>query len=100
LTTSPSSPSSGLGRAELFQRQLPEARGVGGVERVRGNAAAARRTSEVRDDDLSYEKLPIPDTDRQTLAIYHAEHSSPSARALALLATMVAGDRTLERASR
>ncbi len=37
--------------------------------------------------ELSYEKLPIPDADRQTLAIYHAEPGSPTARALTLLAT-------------
>ncbi len=37
--------------------------------------------------ELSYEKLPIPDTDRQTLAVYHADPGSPSARALALLAS-------------
>jgi transcriptional regulator with XRE-family HTH domain len=36
--------------------------------------------------ELSYEKLPIPDTDRQTLFIYHAEPGSPSAQGLALLA--------------
>ena len=42
--------------------------------------------------ELSYEKLPIPDTDRQTLSVYHAEPGSPSAQALALLATMIAGD--------
>lgn len=37
--------------------------------------------------ELSFEKLPIPDTDRQTLAVYHAEPGSRSAQALALLAT-------------
>jgi len=36
---------------------------------------------------LSYEKLPIPDTDRQTLGVYHATPGSASAQALALLAT-------------
>jgi hypothetical protein len=42
---------------------------------------------------LSYEKLPIPDTDRQTLAVYHAEPGSRSAQALALLATAHAAER-------
>jgi transcriptional regulator with XRE-family HTH domain len=37
--------------------------------------------------ELNYEKLPLPDTDRQTLAVYHAASGSPSAQALALLAT-------------
>ncbi|MDQ1539879.1 MAG: hypothetical protein QOH29_605 [Actinomycetota bacterium] len=40
--------------------------------------------------ELSYEKLPIPDTDRQMLSIYHAEPGSPSAQALALLLTTAA----------
>jgi hypothetical protein len=38
--------------------------------------------------ELNYEKLPIPDADRQTLAVYHAEPGSPSARSLALLASL------------
>ena len=37
--------------------------------------------------DLSHEKLPIPDTDRQTLAVFHAASGSASAQALTLLAT-------------
>jgi transcriptional regulator with XRE-family HTH domain len=37
---------------------------------------------------LSYEKLLIPDTDRQTLSVYHAAPGSASAQALALLATI------------
>jgi transcriptional regulator with XRE-family HTH domain len=41
---------------------------------------------------LSYEKLPIPDTDGQTLVAYHAEPASPSAQALALLATTAASE--------
>jgi transcriptional regulator with XRE-family HTH domain len=36
--------------------------------------------------ELSYERFPIPDTDRQTLGIYHAAPGSASAQALALLA--------------
>jgi transcriptional regulator with XRE-family HTH domain len=43
--------------------------------------------------ELSYEKLPIPDTDRQSLVVYHAAPGSPSARGLALLATAQAGER-------
>jgi hypothetical protein len=31
---------------------------------------------------------PIPDADRQTLAVYHAEPGSPSAQSLALLASL------------
>jgi transcriptional regulator with XRE-family HTH domain len=40
--------------------------------------------------ELNYERLPIPDTDRQTLGIYHAVPASASAQALALLATTTA----------
>jgi transcriptional regulator with XRE-family HTH domain len=43
--------------------------------------------------ELSYEKLPIPDTDRQTLVVYHAAPGSPSAQGLALLASAAAGER-------
>jgi transcriptional regulator with XRE-family HTH domain len=43
--------------------------------------------------ELNYEKLPIPDTDRQTLVVYHAASASPSAQALALLATTAAEER-------
>jgi hypothetical protein len=43
--------------------------------------------------ELSYEKLPIPDTDRQTLGVYHAAPGSASAQALALLATTVSEQR-------
>jgi transcriptional regulator with XRE-family HTH domain len=43
--------------------------------------------------ELSYEKLPIPDTDRQTLVVYHAASGSASAQALALLATTTAEER-------
>jgi transcriptional regulator with XRE-family HTH domain len=43
--------------------------------------------------ELSYEKLPIPDTNCQTLVIYHAEPATRSAQALTLLATTVAGER-------
>ena len=40
--------------------------------------------------ELNYEKLPIPDADRQTLCIYHAVPASSSAQALTLLATATA----------
>jgi transcriptional regulator with XRE-family HTH domain len=40
--------------------------------------------------ELGYEKLPIPDTDRQTLCIYHAAPGSRSAQSLTLLATTTA----------
>ena len=43
--------------------------------------------------ELSYQKLPIPDTNCQTLVIYHAEPGTPSAQALTLLATTAAGER-------
>jgi transcriptional regulator with XRE-family HTH domain len=42
---------------------------------------------------LSYEKLPIPDTDHQALSIYHAAPGSSSAQALELLATIAAEGR-------
>jgi transcriptional regulator with XRE-family HTH domain len=42
--------------------------------------------------ELSYEKLPIPDSNCQTLVIYHAEPGSRSAQALTLLATAAAGE--------
>ena len=50
--------------------------------------------------ELSYTKLPIPDTDRQTLAIYHAAPGSPSERALALLATTTIREREPDRTLR
>ncbi len=43
--------------------------------------------------ELSYEKLPIPDADRQTLCIYHAAPGSASAQALTLLATTTATEK-------
>ena len=47
--------------------------------------------------ELTYTKLSIPDTDRQTLSIYHAAPGSPSAQALALLATTSVPEREPER---
>jgi transcriptional regulator with XRE-family HTH domain len=43
--------------------------------------------------ELSYEKLPIPDTDRQILGVYHAAPGTTSAQALALLASAAAEER-------
>jgi hypothetical protein len=54
--------------------------------RRRGTARLAH--PQVGPLELNYEKLPIPDADRQTVAIYHAAPGSPSAQALALLATL------------
>jgi transcriptional regulator with XRE-family HTH domain len=43
--------------------------------------------------ELSYEKLQIPDTDRQMLVVYHAAPDSASAQALALLAATATEER-------
>jgi transcriptional regulator with XRE-family HTH domain len=43
--------------------------------------------------ELSYERLPIPDTDRQTLCLFHAAPGSAAAQALALLATTAIQER-------
>ncbi|WP_039940939.1 helix-turn-helix transcriptional regulator [Streptomyces himastatinicus] len=40
--------------------------------------------------ELRHEKLPLPDTDRQMLIIYHAEPGSPTAERLGLLASLAA----------
>jgi transcriptional regulator with XRE-family HTH domain len=50
--------------------------------------------------DLRHEKLPIPDTDRQTLAVFHAASGSSSAQALTLLATTAAEERAPIRSRR
>jgi transcriptional regulator with XRE-family HTH domain len=49
--------------------------------------------------ELSSEKLPLPDTDRQTLVVYHAAPGSASALAFALLATPPARDGQREQTS-
>jgi transcriptional regulator with XRE-family HTH domain len=49
--------------------------------------------------ELSYEKLSIPDTDRQALGIFHAAPGSASAQALTLLATTSIGEREPVRTS-
>jgi transcriptional regulator with XRE-family HTH domain len=43
--------------------------------------------------ELNYEKLPIPDADRQTLCIYHASPGTSTAQALTLLAAATATER-------
>jgi transcriptional regulator with XRE-family HTH domain len=43
--------------------------------------------------ELSYERFPIPGTDRQALGVYHAAPASSSAQALALLAMTTAEQR-------
>jgi hypothetical protein len=55
-----------------------------------GHGAALHKVGPL---ELSCEKLPIPDTDRQTLVVYHVEIGSTSAQELALLATTAAGER-------
>ncbi len=50
--------------------------------------------------ELSYTKFPIPDTDRQTLSIYHAAPGTASERALAVLATTTVREREPERTLR
>jgi hypothetical protein len=40
--------------------------------------------------ELSFEKLPLPETDGQILVVYHAAPGSRTAQALALLATQTA----------
>jgi hypothetical protein len=47
--------------------------------------------------ELSYEKLPIPDTDRQALGVYHAAPGSATAQALTLLATTAIREREPDR---
>jgi transcriptional regulator with XRE-family HTH domain len=43
--------------------------------------------------ELNWEKLPLPDTDHQVLAIYHAKPGSRSAQGLALLGSAAATER-------
>jgi hypothetical protein len=62
--------------------------------------ARPRRSGTIRLDhpqvgplELSYQKLAIPDTDCQTLVIYHAEPGTPADQALTLLATTAERER-------
>jgi transcriptional regulator with XRE-family HTH domain len=66
--------------------------------RPKGSGTTVMHHPQVGRLELSYSKLPIPDTDRQTLSIYHAAPGSPSERALALLATTTVPEREPERA--
>jgi transcriptional regulator with XRE-family HTH domain len=66
--------------------------------------ARAKRSGTTRIDhpvvgplELSYEKLPIPDTDRQALGLYHAAPGSATAQALTLLATTAIREREPDR---
>ncbi len=63
----------------------------------KGSGTSVMHHPQVGHLELSYTKLPIPDTDRQTLSIYHAAPNSPSERALALLATTTVREREPER---
>jgi transcriptional regulator with XRE-family HTH domain len=68
--------------------------------RPKGSGTTVMQHPQVGRLELSYAKLPIPDTDRQTLSIYHAAPGSPSERALALLATTTVREREPERTLR
>ena len=68
--------------------------------RPKGSGTSVMHHPQVGRLELSYTKLPIPDTDRQTLSIYHAAPGSSSARALALLATTTVREREPERTLR
>lgn len=65
--------------------------------RPKGSGTTIMQHPQVGRLELSYTKFPIPDTDRQTLSIYHAAPGSPSERALALLATTTVREREPER---
>lgn len=66
----------------------------------KGSGTSVMHHPQVGRLELSYTKLPIPDTDRQTLSMYHAAPDSPSQRALALLATTTVPEREPERTLR
>ncbi len=68
--------------------------------RPKGNGTTVMNHPQVGLLELSYTKLPIPDTDRQTLSIYHAAPGSPSERALALLGTTTVPEREPDRTLR
>jgi transcriptional regulator with XRE-family HTH domain len=68
--------------------------------RPKGSGTTVMLHPQVGRLELSYTKFPIPDTDRQTLSIYHAAPGSSSERALALLATMTVREREPERTLR
>ena len=68
--------------------------------RPKGSGTTVMHHPQVGRLELSYTKFPIPDTDRQTLSIYHAAASSSSERALALLATTTVREREPDRTLR
>jgi hypothetical protein len=49
--------------------------------------------------ELGYETLAVNGADGQVLTVYHAEPGTPSAQALALLSSMVAGASAVDRRS-
>ena len=65
--------------------------------RPKGSGTSTMDHPQVGRLELTYTKLPIPDTDRQTLSIYCAAPGSPSAQSLALLATTTVPEREPER---
>ena len=66
--------------------------------RPKGSGTTVMHHPQVGRLELTYTKLPIPETDHQTLSIYHAAAGSPSERALTLLATTTIPEREPERA--
>ena len=68
--------------------------------RPKGTGTTTMHHPQVGRLELSYTKFPIPDTDRQTLSIYHAAPGSASERALAVLATTTVREREPERTLR
>jgi hypothetical protein len=68
--------------------------------RPKGSGTSVMHHPQVGRLELCYAKLPVPDTDRQTLSVYHAAPGSSSERALALLATTTVPEREPERTAR
>jgi transcriptional regulator with XRE-family HTH domain len=68
--------------------------------RPKGSGTTVMLHPQVGRLELSYTKFPIPETDRQTLSVYHAAPGSTSERALALLATTTVREREPERTLR
>ncbi len=59
----------------------------------RAYGATPKRPVRVGPLELGWAKLPVPEADRQLLAVYHAAPGSASAQALALLASAIAETR-------
>jgi transcriptional regulator with XRE-family HTH domain len=68
--------------------------------RPKGSGTTVMHHPQVGRLELSYTKFPIPETDRQTLSVYHAAPGSSSERALTLLATTTVREREPERTLR